>query len=59
MHLSLILILIFISAIYIQIMKDFITVTDGRTDDTPTNRDASHLKSSVHDGDAFYLKKRY
>ena len=37
----LILIFIFISAIYIQILKDFKTVRDN---DTPTNRDASHLK---------------
>ena len=45
MSISLILILIFISAIYIQILKDFRTVT-LRTDttDTPTHRDASHLK---------------
>ena len=46
-----ILILIFISAIYIWILKDFRTVT-LRTDttdwltDTPTHRDASHLKRS-------------
>ena len=45
MNISLILILIFISAIYILILKDFRTVT-LRTDttDTPTHRDASHLK---------------
>ena len=35
----------FISAIYILILKDFRTVTDGPTD-TPNIRDASHLKMS-------------
>ena len=46
MEILLILILIFISAIYILILKDFRTVT-LRTDttDTPTHRDASHLKT--------------
>ena len=48
MNISLILILIFISAIYILILKDFRTVT-LRTDttDTPTHRDASHLKIAI------------
>ena len=49
MNISLISILIFISAIYILIFKDFRNVT-LRTDttDTPTHRDASHLKTSKY-----------